>query len=150
MRPRIERVDSFEKLVEEAGSIWKIASISEDRAALDAFMQAVERQLGLTCDRSGDFLLDITHSGNSKGNRLGEWIAEQGILPDEVIAIGDQHNDLSMLRLAGLGVAMGNGEKAVHACADWVTGSNDEGGVVDALRRFVLTPQAHPDKMCDF
>ena len=147
LRPRIERVDSFEALVQNADCIWKFAAVSEDRAALDEFMRAIDERLGLTCDRSGHFLLDITHAGNSKGNRLGEWIADLGIFADEVLAIGDQHNDLSMLRLAGLGVAMGNGEEAVRACAGWVTGSNDDGGVVEALRRFVLTPGAHPDKM---
>ena len=150
LRPRIERVDSFETLVQESSTLWKFASVSEDRVAVDAFTQDVEQRLGLTCDRSGHNFLDITHAGNSKGHRLGEWIASQGISSEEVIAIGDQHNDLSMLRLAGMGVAMGNGEKAVRACADWVTGSNDGGGVVDALQRFVLTPWEHPDKMSVF
>lgn len=140
LRPAIERVDSFERMVQEARAIWKFTTASDDSAALESFARDVEQRLGLECDWSGHQLLDITHTGNSKGHRLAQWIAEQGVAREEVLAIGDHHNDLTMLRLAGMGVAMGNGVAEIRACADWVTGSNDGDGIVDALQRFVLTP----------
>ena len=140
LRPRIERVDSFERLVEEAELIWKFISSSDDQLAMETFVADIEQTLGLSCEWSGHDRLDITRAGNSKGNRLVEWIAEQGIAREQVIAFGDEKNDMQMLRVAGRGVAMGNSQPAVQACADWVTGSNDSSGIADALKRFVLTP----------
>jgi hydroxymethylpyrimidine pyrophosphatase-like HAD family hydrolase len=60
---------------------------------------------------------------------LGEW----GLSPEQVVAIGDDVNDLPMLRAAGLSFAMGNAPDDVKAEADAVTASNDENGVVEAL-----------------
>lgn len=138
VRPRIEQVASFEQLIEEAATLWKFTSAGDDRPAMDAFVADIEHSLGLRCEWSGDNRLDIAHAGDSKGSRLAEWIAGQGIARDQVIAFGDQQNDIEMLRLAGMGVAMGNATKAVRECADWITGVNDSGGIADALHRFVL------------
>jgi Cof subfamily protein (haloacid dehalogenase superfamily) len=140
LRPRIEKVASFERLIEDAETIWKFTCAGDDFPAMLAFVADIEQSLGLSCVWSGNDRLDITHAGNSKGHRLSEWIAEQGIAPAEVIAFGDHQNDIEMLRMAGMGVAMGNSQADVQACADWVTGSNDSNGIADALQRFVLTP----------
>jgi hypothetical protein len=139
-RPRIEHVLSYEQLVEEAETIWKFTSACDDVAAIAVFVSEVEQRLGLSCVWSGQTRLDIGHAGNSKGKRLAEWIAEHGIMREEVIAFGDEQNDTEMLRLAGMGVAMGNSGRELQACADWVTGVNDSNGIADALQRFVLTP----------
>ena len=55
-----------------------------------------------------------------------------------LLAFGDGENDLSMIRQAGLGVAMANGVPAVKEAAEYVTLSNEEAGVAAAIRRFVL------------
>lgn len=140
VRPRVEHVQSYEQLLENAETIWKFTSSCEDRAALAAYVLEIEQSLGLSCVWSGHNRLDIGHAGNSKGRRLAGWIAEQGIDPEEVIAFGDEQNDMEMLRLAGMGVAMGNSGHDIQACANWTTGSNDSNGIADALQRFVLTP----------
>ena len=63
-----------------------------------------------------------------------QWLLDRwGIRPDEVVAIGDDVNDLPMLRAAGLSFAMGNAPDAVKASADAITAPNDEHGVVEAL-----------------
>ena len=54
------------------------------------------------------------------------------------MAIGDDYNDLEMIQGAGLGIAMGNAVGPVRAAAGYVTGSNDDDGVVQAIERFVL------------
>lgn len=54
------------------------------------------------------------------------------------MAVGDQLNDIEMLKWAGTGIAMGNAHPEVMAVADWVTASNDEDGCAIALERFVL------------
>ena len=140
VRPRVEQAQSYEQLIEDAETIWKFTSSCDDRAALSAYVAEIEQSLGLSCVWSGQNRLDIGHAGNSKGRRLAGWIAEQGIARKEVIAFGDEQNDMEMLRLAGMGVAMGNSGGEIQACADWTTGGNDSNGIADALQRFVLTP----------
>ena len=60
------------------------------------------------------------------------------IAPEEVVAIGDNHNDIGMLRFAGLGIAMSNAHDEVKAAADYVTLSDAEEGVAAAIEKLVL------------
>jgi Cof subfamily protein (haloacid dehalogenase superfamily) len=138
LRPAFLQVPSFEKLIAESDVIWKFASAADDAEVMKAFVKEVQEALGLSCEWSGTNRVDIAQTGNSKGARLKEWIAAQGIDASEVIAFGDHHNDIEMLKVAGMGVAMGNAEAEVQACANWITGSNDSSGIADALHRFVL------------
>jgi Cof subfamily protein (haloacid dehalogenase superfamily) len=137
VRPRLDRVASFDRVIDEAAIIWKFLVASEEPASLEAFMQDA-RARGFDCVRSSRTGIDVARPGNSKGRRLSEFIAQRKILPREVIAFGDQDNDKEMLELAGFGVAMGNSRPDVRACADWVAGSNDSDAIAEVLRRFVL------------
>ncbi len=83
-------------------------------------------------------LIEFLHPDVSKGNALRVIAANLGIAPEEVVAIGDNHNDIGMLRFAGLGVAMGNAHDEVKAAADYVTLSNAEEGVAVAIETLVL------------
>lgn len=140
LRPRMLRAESFEHVLDAQPTVWKFFSTGDDVAAMRAFANDVEQTLGLSCEWSGECHLDIAHAGNSKGDRLAQWIAAQGIAAEQVIAFGDHQNDRRMLRVAGLGVAMADSGPDVQADADWVTGSNDGDGIASALRRFVPTP----------
>jgi Cof subfamily protein (haloacid dehalogenase superfamily) len=137
VRPRLDRVDSFDQVIDEAAIIWKFLIASEEPASLEAFMQDA-RARGFDCVRSSHTRIDVARPGNSKGRRLSEFIARRKILPREVIAFGDEANDKEMLELAGFGVAMGNSRPDVRACADWVTGTNDSDAIAEVLQRFVL------------
>ena len=139
VRPRIDRVDSVEHMLEGCDTVWKFATAGDDLPIMSACAANLERSLGLSCEWSAHNRLDISHAGNSKGKRLDRWIAEHGIAREEVIAFGDQQNDVEMLRVAGLGVAMGNSRAEVRECADWVAGSNDSDAIANTLHRFVLT-----------
>ena len=140
VRPSIVQVPSFEQLAGEAESIWKFLAIKQsETASFDAFLAEIEAESSLSVEWSGATRLDITRRDNSKGARLAEWIASRGIEPSEVIAFGDHRNDMSMLRMAGLGVAMGNSDEVVQSCAQWVAGSHDTDAIADTLRRFVLS-----------
>jgi Cof subfamily protein (haloacid dehalogenase superfamily) len=76
--------------------------------------------------------------------RSGKWQAlrsiadREGIAPEEIAAIGDDTNDIEMIREAGLGIAMGNAVEAARAAADVVVRSNAEGGGVEAIERVML------------
>ncbi len=68
--------------------------------------------------------VDIARGGNSKGKRLTKWVEAQGWSMENVVAFGDNFNDISMLEAAGTGVAMGNADDAVKARANIVIGDN--------------------------
>ena len=76
--------------------------------------------------------------------RAGKWsalaavAARANVSPEEIIAVGDDTNDIEMIRCAGLGIAMGNSAPEVKGIADIVVRSNAEGGVVDAIERALL------------
>jgi hydroxymethylpyrimidine pyrophosphatase-like HAD family hydrolase len=72
-----------------------------------------------------------------KANAAKLLAARLGIDPAHVLAIGDQRNDIEMIRWAGIGVAMGNAVPALKAVANWITCSNDEDGVAHALAHFI-------------
>jgi Predicted hydrolases of the HAD superfamily len=91
------------------------------------------RHWGLECEWSWHDQVDIARAGNSKGKRLAEWVASQGMSMQNVVAFGDNYNDISMLEAAGLGVAMGNADDAVKAHADVVIGDN----TVDSIASFI-------------
>lgn len=74
----------------------------------------------------------------SKGEGLGWLLAETGIDPAAVMAVGDGENDIEMLQMVGLGVAMGNAHDTVKAVADAVVGTNEAAGVAEAIARFVF------------
>ncbi len=81
--------------------------------------------------------LDISPIGNTKGTAVEKLCNHYGILPEEVISFGDNYNDISMLKYAGVGVAMGNSEDEVKKIADYVTDSNDNDGIAKAIYKFI-------------
>ncbi|MBA2133274.1 Cof-type HAD-IIB family hydrolase [Capillibacterium thermochitinicola] len=87
---------------------------------------------------SQPFLLEFFDQKVSKANALAQLSAYYGFSREEIIAIGDGFNDLSMIKYAGLGIAMANADAAIKQHADYVTLSNDENGVAHALYRFCL------------
>ena len=93
---------------------------------------------------SEETYLEILPVGSSKGVAL-EFVAARLDVPlAQVIAVGDNLNDLEMLRTAGLGVAMGNAPEALRNAADVVTRTNDEEGLRDVIERFVLQGEQIP------
>ena len=82
--------------------------------------------------------IEVLPLGVSKGESVRWLLNEMGVDPAVVMAVGDGENDLELLRMAGLSVAMGNAADAVKAAADAVVGSNEDAGVAEAIERFVL------------
>jgi len=109
-------------------------------AELRAMPIADRFSVALTEYESRDFsLVDVNDAGCSKGSTLARWAAAGGFAPADVMAVGDNLNDLEMLEFAGTAVVMGNAADAVKRARSFhVTGTNDEGGLADAIRRFVL------------
>ncbi|QKJ86445.1 Pyridoxal phosphate phosphatase [Paramixta manurensis] len=137
-RPTFLQVPDLAEAARAAQSIWKFALSHPDTRALQQFAETVENRLGLACEWSWHDQVDIAQQGNSKGKRLAQWVASAGYQMSEVIAFGDNYNDLSMLETVGLGVAMGNADEAIKARADRVIGTNLETGIADTLYREIL------------
>ena len=88
--------------------------------------------------KSAPFFLEFTHKEVDKGlglKKLGEFL---GIKREEIIACGDAGNDFSMVKYAGLGVAMGNAIPEVKEVAEFITASNDEDGIAKVIEKFIL------------
>jgi len=88
--------------------------------------------------RSHAHIVEGNPPGVSKGDALRRLAAHLGVSQVEVMAVGDQNNDASMIAWAGLGVAMGNGSSTVKAIADWIAPSVDKDGAAVAIERFIL------------
>lgn len=83
--------------------------------------------------------LEIMPPGVDKGLGLRQLSEHLGLLPEQIMAIGDGGNDEGMLRFAGLPIVMGNGADSVKALAAWVTDDNDHDGVAKAIYRILQT-----------
>ncbi|WP_315081663.1 Cof-type HAD-IIB family hydrolase [uncultured Clostridium sp.] len=87
---------------------------------------------------SGDNNFEVMQKDVSKGNAAKILSEKLGIKPEEVICIGDNENDLSMIKFAGLGVAMGNGSDIVKKVANYITDTNVNDGVAKVIEKFIL------------
>ena len=87
--------------------------------------------------QTSPFYFEIIPRSIDKGKGLLAICNALGIDPSQSMAFGDSENDIPMIRAAGIGVAMGNAAENVRAAADYVTASNNEDGIAEAIRRFI-------------
>ncbi|EOR28250.1 HAD family hydrolase [Clostridium sartagoforme AAU1] len=88
---------------------------------------------------SGTDNIEIMIGTTSKGNAVAHLADILNVNAEEVMCIGDSENDISMLKFAGIGVAMGNGLQMVKDIADYITDTNDNDGVAKAVEKFILS-----------
>lgn len=92
----------------------------------------------LSAFKSEEFYLEIVPTGIDKAKSLNRLLEYTGFKSEDMVAIGDGFNDLSMIKLAGLGVAMDNAQNVVKEEADYITLSNEMDGVAHAIDMFIL------------
>lgn len=88
--------------------------------------------------------MEITHPKGTKAEGLKALCRLLNIAPEQTMALGDSGNDESMLRLAGLGIAMGNAPEHIKAMADIVTEKNENDGAAIAIERYALNEYTRP------
>jgi hypothetical protein len=116
----------------------KILVIGE-RPALEAVVRDIdELPYPVNHVYSEAIYLEILPPGVNKGTALRAMAERLQIAPEEIIAAGDNLNDLAMIRYAGLGVAMANAPEGLRARAQFVAPSNDEHGLQQVIERFIL------------
>ena len=133
-------------LTEDPIQVMLSGKVTAMRAAEQALRDAPFAQdyaLAVTCYESKDFaMIDVLNPICSKGHSLAEWASLRGFAREEVMAIGDNHNDLEMLTFAGIPVVMGNGVPELKKFGWHETSSNDENGVARAIEHFALKEAA--------
>jgi len=139
----VVRVESVEQYLDHAPVH---ISFSGTTANTEKLVAALEREVGASVKlmttlypRVNFGLIDIIHPAVSKGTGLAAVAEEYGLTPEAVMAVGDNHNDVEMLRYAGTGVVMANAEPLLLGDPQFhLTAANDEDGVALAIERFIL------------
>ena len=121
-----------------------VAPMRELVDALRSLPGAERYTVAITEYEPRDFsLVDVNAPNCSKGTTLARWALSHGWTRDEVMAVGDNLNDVEMLDFAGTAVVMGNASDALKSRGYRLTGTNDEGGLADAVRLHVLSRLPH-------
>lgn len=122
-----------------------VIAYHQDKLAewIPAIPTAIKEQFEVIKTRSN--LLEFMPKGVTKASGIALLAEELGLVPAEIMAIGDEENDLSMIEYAGIGVAMANATAEVKRSADVVTTSNEEDGVAQAILNYVLSVRSESD-----
>ena len=129
-----------EGLLERADEVPKLLVVTKDGPSGDEALRLLAEAFPdeIMVMKSTDTYIEVVSPGVSKAKAVLSLAKSRGIEADEIMALGDSGNDVSMLKACGLGIAMGNASEKVKAEADAVTGSCENGGVAEAIRRYVL------------
>ena len=131
-----EVVDDLQKVVDDA---TKILAIDEDTQKVTLIRDNMRKKYpNLNIVKSTNYFCEFVNIEADKGFAI-EFLAKTwGIAMDEVLAIGDQDNDIEMIKVAGTGIAMGNGSPAIKREADYVCPTVENFGFARAMEQFVL------------
>ncbi len=127
-----------------AGST-KLVFVMDELRVLDEIAE-MDGRFGPTVQatRSHPRFAEIVRRDVNKGRALARVAAVANVSPDRTMGIGDNLNDLDLVRAAGIGVAMGDGDPRVVAAADWITGSYEDDGVAQAIERLLNGRTSRP------
>ncbi|MCI9598312.1 MAG: HAD family phosphatase [Firmicutes bacterium] len=128
----------YDFILEHKEHIENINVNFEDQSDRALMREVLGKLENTTLTTSFDHNLEIGGSTTSKAGALKELGRILSVSSEEMMAIGDSPNDMAMMRLAGMPVAVGNAKEEVKAIAKYVTASNHEDGVAQAVRKFVL------------
>lgn len=135
----VEEADVFKLLQTEPEGLEKILCIGEESKLKRTAEELKEEYAGrLHFTSSKPYFFDMIHPEVNKGSALKALADEWGIQQQEVMAIGDSLNDREMINYAGIGVAVSNARPEIKEIADYITASNRDDGVAQAIERFVL------------
>lgn len=117
--------------------VYKVLGFSIDPERLADVHAKLQEEAMLAITSSGDINLEFNHPNAQKGMALERLAELYQISMQDVVAIGDNWNDVSMLQRAGKGIAMGNASEEIKRIADEVTNSNREDGVAAVIERIL-------------
>ena len=135
-------VQNFASLSEyarqERPKVWKISGFYADREKFNRILAKPFPQPSIDFCASDDLLTETCSAKASKGNGLKALMEYLGLKQEEVLAVGDNGNDVSMFRVAGTSIAVGNALPEVQAAATYTADTNDNDGASKALEELFL------------
>ena len=130
------KVDSFDEL--DLSKLNKLLAINYDTKFIDDFIVELRNKYPqIYVVKSFDYFCEIANKEATKGSAIKFLANRLGFSEKEVMAIGDQNNDIEMVKTAGIGVAMANGTDEIKAEADYITDTVQNDGFVKAVNKFV-------------
>ncbi|HYF83930.1 MAG TPA: Cof-type HAD-IIB family hydrolase [Clostridia bacterium] len=136
---KIKIVEDVEKAVaEDKVQILKAVAVDRDSEKIQRLRDSIVETGIVSVTQSMKDNLEVMNQGVTKGNAVKMLAEMYGIKREEIIAIGDNENDISMIEYAGMGIAMGNAEESLKSVANHITGDYQEDGVAEAIKRFIL------------
>lgn len=135
----INNEEEFLKVFKEhKNKIMKAIVIDISKKKINYIRTKLKENQHLDCFKSGDRSLEVISKGVSKGKAVEIIANYYGIFKEEIISIGDNENDLSMIKIAGLGIAMANAVEELKKSADAITDTNRNNGVAKAINKYVF------------
>lgn len=122
----------------EKNNIVKCEVMHKNQERLKKVRTEIQKISGIEIVSSSKHNIEITSKGVTKGMAVETLAAYYGMCKDEIIAIGDSENDISMIEFAGMGIAMGNAIERVKRKSNFITETNDNEGVAKAINKFIL------------
>ena len=132
---KLKQVDNLEEYLDFPVPKFLMLDDGDYLALVEARVKA-ELGKNFSVYRSDPFFLEILPRNIDKAQSLAQLLKLLGMEREEMIACGDGYNDLSMIKFAGLGVAMENAVRPVRSAADYVTFSNNDDGVAHVVEKF--------------
>ncbi len=131
------KIKSFDEITEIKAN--KILAIGKNPDSTTEILEYLQNKFSdeLCVVRSLPTFCEIISKDASKGDAVLFLAKMWGIAPDEIMAVGDQDNDIELLKVAGVKVAMGNGTEGLKALADYVVPSVEDDGLVFAIEKFI-------------
>ena len=113
--------------------------LTGEGSQMEKIVVQLQKQFGeqLNIFRSEPYFIEVMPPNIDKAYSLSKLLEHMGYTRKQMICCGDGFNDISMLRYAGLGVAMENAQPEVKEAADFITRSNDEDGVAYVIEKFI-------------
>ncbi len=132
----LKKID-FSRIADQGLPLNTFFILSEEKLLLNKIKKQLYQIRGVAVTSSSENNIEALNDKASKGAALGYVGDKLGIVKEEMIAVGDQLNDLSMIEYSGLGVAVANADEKVLKRADWITKSNEDHGVAYVIEYLI-------------
>ncbi|MBS4177974.1 Cof-type HAD-IIB family hydrolase [Lederbergia citrea] len=134
----IHVIDDYDSIFEaEDCHVYKFLAFSKDEELLLEASKRLKEIDGIEVTSSGRNNLEVMHFAARKGTALQKYTEAKGISLEDTMALGDNYNDLSMLKIVGHSVAMGNAEQEIKNACRYETALNDDDGVAKAIMKAI-------------
>lgn len=130
-------INDFDEIINQDLIFGNISAITIDADKLNQGREYFASYDGMAMTIAGNNIFEMIHPSVSKGNALAALVSHMGVAFQDVMAIGDNYNDISMLEKVGASVAVANAEEAVKKVCKYISLSNDNKGVAHIIHKLL-------------